>query len=121
MIKNKVGIFWYVENTLIYKAINTANLEVDTLGLIDSPFLHHEEWEENLIFEQFDIYLSESDYYNFPRGRVIYNFNELVTYIYLDRKLFKKHIVKKIKHAFSLFEVKTIFLTDPHYKCFKNI
>lgn len=51
MIKNKVGIFWYVENMLIYKVINIVNLEVDILGLIDSFFLYYEEWEENLIFE----------------------------------------------------------------------
>lgn len=65
--------------------------------------------------------MSESDYYNFLRGRVIYNFNELVMYIYLDRKLFKKYIVKKIKYVFFLFEVKIIFLIDFYYKCFKNI
>jgi hypothetical protein len=99
-MNSKVGIFWFVENTLVYKAQNAIDLKADQLGFIDSPLQHQVEWEENNIYQLFGLTLFNSDYYNFPRGRVIFNTKLNTSYVYLDKKSFKKHIVNEIKVKF---------------------
>lgn len=120
-MNSKVGIFWFVENTLVYKAQNAIDLKADQLGFIDSPLQHQVEWEENNIYQLFGLTLFNSDYYNFPRGRVIFNTKLNTSYVYLDKKLFKKYIVKEIKANFYLLDRKVKFFTDPHYHCFASI
>ncbi|MFY8328151.1 hypothetical protein [Pseudoalteromonas sp. ZZD1] len=101
-MNNKVGIFWFVENTLVYKTQNAIEVTRDRLGFVDSYLQHQVEWEENLIYEQFALNQHNTDYYNFPRGRVVFNFNLHTSFIYLDKRLFKKHILNDIKAKFSL-------------------
>lgn len=119
-MNNKVGIFWFVENTLVYKTQNAIGLDSDLLGFVDSTLQHQFEWEENLIYEQFALSLHNTDYYNFPRGRVVFNSNLQTSFIYLDKKLFKKHIVNGIKVNFDLANTNIKFFTDPHYNCFNS-
>ncbi|OUS71007.1 hypothetical protein B5G52_12440 [Pseudoalteromonas sp. A601] len=52
-MNSKVGIFWFVENTLVYKTQNAIDLKPDLLGFVDSSLQHQIEWEENLLYEQF--------------------------------------------------------------------
>lgn len=119
-MNNKVGIFWFVENTLVYKTQNAIGLDSDLLGFVDSTLQHQFEWEENLIYEQFALSLHNTDYYNLPRGRVVFNSNLQTSFIYLDKKLFKKHIVNGIKVNFDLANTNIKFFTDPHYNCFNS-
>lgn len=120
-MNRKVGIFWFAENTLVYKAQSAIDLKTDQLGFIDSTLQHQVEWEENKIYQLFVLMLANTDYYNFPRGRVVFNTKQNTFHVYLDKSLFKKHIVKDIKANFSLLHTKVKFFTDPHYNCFGSI
>ena len=120
-MNNKVGIFWFAENTLVFKAQSAIDLKPDQLGFIDSTLQHQVEWEDSNIYQLFGLMLDNTDYYNFPRGRVVFNAEQNTSYVYLDKNLFKKHIVKKIKANFSLLDTNVRFFTDPHYNCFGSI
>ena len=113
-----VGIFWYVNDTLIFKTMQISKLKKDQLGLIDSPFTHIEEWETHHIYLSFFKHLQGSEYQTYPRGRVIYNSLINQFYIYLDKTIFNKPTIKKITNAFELKEHKIKWLLDPHYKTF---
>jgi len=120
-MNSKVGIFWFAENTFVYKAQNAIDLKRDQLGFIDSTLQHQIEWEENKIYQLFGLMLANTDYYNFPRGRVVFSAKQNTSYVYLDKGVFKKHIVKDIKANFNLPDTMVRFFTDPHYNCFSSI
>lgn len=119
-MNNKVGIFWFAANTLVFKTQNACDLQPDRLGFVDSTLQHQIEWEENLIFEHFALALHHTDYYHFPRGRIVFNTKLQTSFIYLDKKLFKKRIVDAVQVNFSLIHTKVKFFTDPHYNCFNS-
>lgn len=120
-MNNRVGIFWFTENTFVYKTQNVIDLKPDSLGFVDSTLQHQIEWEENLIYEQFSLSLYNTEYYNFPRGRVVFNFNLQTSLIYLDKKIFRKGVVKTITSKFHLKNTAFKFFTGSHYSCFKSI
>lgn len=120
-MNSKVGIFWFAENTLVFKSQKAMDLKPDQLGFIDSTLQHQVEWEDNNIYQLFGLMLDSTDYYNFPRGRVVFNVEQNTSYVYLDESVFKKRIVKKIKANFSLQDTDDRFFTDPHYNCFSSI
>ncbi|MBU2872133.1 hypothetical protein [Colwellia sp. E2M01] len=113
-----VGIFWYVNDTLIFKTKQINKLQQDELGLIDSTFTHIEEWETNHIYLKFAQRLQGTEYQIYPRGRVIYNSLKNQFYIYLDKTIFNKPITEKIINAFELRKHKVKWFQDPHYQTF---
>jgi hypothetical protein len=117
----KVGIFWFVENTLVYKAENILSLNKDSLGLVDSDFTHAEEWELNLLHAQFHLNILSSAYHHFPRGRVIFDSSSQFSTVYLDKKIFNRLVKNAIITAFELDCTTTKWFSDPHYRCFSEI
>ncbi len=52
-MNSKVGIFWFAENTLVFKAQSAIDLKPDKLGFIDSTLQHQVEWEDNNFYKLF--------------------------------------------------------------------
>ncbi|OTG83032.1 hypothetical protein [Acinetobacter sp. ANC 4648] len=109
----KIGIFWHFQNQIIGIAHDFDLSDQDSLGLIDSAYIHVKYWEEfrNQIAE-----LRHIEYEEIPRGRVIYNSLSNKTIVYMDAKLFKKRIAKQIAVFFELNFDDVIWQKDPHYK-----
>lgn len=109
----KVGIFWYFKNKIIGIAQNFNQSDQDSLGLIDSSFTHVEYWEtlRDAIPE-----LRNIEYEKIPRGRIIYNVKTSKYYAYMDAKLLKTNIAKKVADFFELNFECVIWQKDPHYK-----
>lgn len=109
----KIGIFWHYQNQIIGIAHDFNLLDQDSLGLIDSAYVHIDYWEalRNQITE-----LRHIEYEEIPRGRVIYNSLSNKTIVYMDAKLFKKNIAKQIAEFFELNFDDVIWQKDPHYK-----
>jgi len=109
----KIGIFWHYQNQIIGIAHDFNLSDQDSLGLIDSAYIHIDYWEalRNQITE-----LRHIEYEEIPRGRVIYNSLSNKTIVYMDAKLFKKSIAKQIAEFFELNFDDVIWQKDPHYK-----
>jgi len=117
----KVGIFWFVENTLVYKAENILSLNKDSLGFVDSDFKHADEWEVNLLYTKFNLNISPSPYHSLPRGRVIFDSANQFSKVYLDKTIFNSSVKHAIITAFCLDSSSTKWFSDPHYHCFSDI
>jgi hypothetical protein len=109
----KIGIFWYYQNQIIGIAHEFQKSDQDSLGLIDSPYTHVEYWEtlRDVIPEFRNI-----EYEEIPRGRVIYNAKTSKSYVYMDAKLLKNNIARKVADFFELNFECVIWKKDPHYK-----
>lgn len=108
-----IGIFWYHENQIIGIAHEFNLSDQDSLGLIDSPYTHVEYLE---ILKIQIVQLQTLEYEEIPRGRVIHNSLSNKTIVYMDTKLFKKHIAKQIAVFFQLNFDEVVWKKDPYYK-----
>lgn len=109
----KIGIFWFFQNRIIGVAHHFDQSEQDSLGLIDSAYMHVEYWES---LKQEISALKDIEYEEIPRGRVIYNVKSQKVYVYVDAKLLKTRIAKQIVEFFELDFDCVIWKKDPHYK-----
>lgn len=109
----KIGIFWHYQNQIIGIAHDFNLSDQDSLGLIDSAYVHVKYWEElrNQIAA-----LRHIEYEEIPRGRVIYNSLSKKTIVYMNAKLLKKSIAQQIATFFELYFDDVIWQKDPHYK-----
>lgn len=115
---NKVGVFWFVQNKLLFIAELATHFKADQYGLIDSTFLHIHEWETRYIYLRFGLKLAGTEYQQYPRGRVIFNTLQQQSHVFLDKHIFKTHIKNEIITAFKLSPTNTKWFDDPHYRCF---
>ncbi len=60
-MNSKVGIFWFVEHKLVFKAQSAIDLKPDQLGFIDSTLQHQVEWEDNNIYQLFGLNILSYD------------------------------------------------------------
>ena len=109
----KIGIFWCYQNQIVGIAHDFKLSEQDSLGLIDSAYVHVNYWEE---LQNQQVELRHIEYEEIPRGRVIYNSLSNKTIVYMDAKLFKKSIAQKITVFFELYFDDVIWKKDPHYQ-----
>lgn len=114
-----IGIFWYYQNEIICKKLLLSESTKDSLGINDSPFQHIQEWEVKHIFLPKYPELIESEYQEFPRGRVVYLSKKNLFVIYADKRCLNKKIKQQLIDSFNLLSSNTIFKTDPHYKTFR--
>lgn len=118
MKHSKVGIFWFYNNEIIAKSEPVKNVKADSIGLIDSSFLHVEEWENNQTYLPKFPELINTEYQEFPRGRVLYDSGRGVFKIILDKSLFRKKNIAEIKNRFEINDCQVEYFSDPHYKTF---
>lgn len=109
----KIGIFWYDQDRVIGIAHHFDQNDADSLGLIDSDYNHVQYWEKLRVENS---HLKNIEYEEIPRGRIIFNTKKDQPMIYMDSKLFKKSIAKKIAEFFELDFDQIIWKKDPHYR-----
>lgn len=110
----RVGIFWVVRGKLV----------IDSMALSDGepygdhlthPRSHIEVWEQWRLSGKIP---SESEYEEFPRGRVMYNTQTERFTLLADRCILKdKDVVAIIMSEMNLRSQSTDKGTDAHYRC----
>ena len=111
----EVGIFWLVSGKLV---IDSTSLDqAESYGdHVTHPRSHIDVWTQ---FQRIGKVPHESEYEEFPRGRVMHHpasgeFTILADKCITDRK----ELVSEIKKTLHLPMRKTKIGSDPHYRCF---
>ena len=104
-----VLIFFYIEKEnrfLIHKCENEEALKYGEF--LNFPESHMEIWDK-YYYKKYGV-----DFDYFPRGRVVYNINKKIYYIYHDK------CIKDLSEILKYYEnEKYKICTDYHYKCSK--
>jgi hypothetical protein len=106
-----VGIFWVDQGQLIITAVPVAD-GVDDGLFVNGPYDHDPYWA---IVQRTQMHLWSVEYYQVPRGRVLFNKAEHRFYVYLDKVLCTATIKRLIVERFHLPRQQTVFRTDVHY------
>jgi hypothetical protein len=110
-----IGIFWVYKETVFGKAINIDKGEEFVPGIIDSPDNHTDYWDTGKEHLQLFPELRFSEYFDVPRGRVLFSRNDGQANIYMDKVLFNDKTKQLIKGFFQLNDTQPDWRTDPHY------
>ncbi|EHP30515.1 hypothetical protein SMGD1_1992 [Sulfurimonas gotlandica GD1] len=111
-----VGVFWIYKQEIYLKCISIDTVKVIN-NFIDSDFAHYQIWDE-ISLQNKDFYLYE--YEDIPRGRVIYDVENLRYIVYSNDNIINSSEAKKlIIEAFNLNESNVLFQYDMHYKIFQ--
>jgi hypothetical protein len=111
MMTGDVGIFWVDQGHLIMASVPIAD-GVDDGQFVNGPDDHDPYWAT---VQRTHRHLWDVEYYQVPRGRVLFNKAEDRFYVYLDKVLRKPPIKRLIGECFRLPRKHTIFRTDLHY------
>jgi len=110
-----IGIFWVYKNTVFGKAISIERGERGAFGMVDSPDDHNDLWDREKVYIRIFPGLCQFDYFDIPRGRVLYSTNDQKTNVYMDKTLFDARTKRRIADFFQL-DIKNIsWRTDFHY------
>ena len=110
-----VGIFWVYKETVFGKATNVDDGEEYVPGVVDSPDNHTDYWDTEKEHLQLFPELRFNEYFDVPRGRVLYSRKEEQAHIYMDKVLFNDKTKQLIEDFFQLNDTKTNWRTDHHY------
>ena len=102
----------------MFKVADTRDIEPDDLSKIDSPFTHIQEWETHQIYKKFGIVVFDTEYQNYPRGRVVFDVFTQSFHVFLDKSIYKASITEKIIEQFNLQNKTVRWFDDPHYRTF---
>jgi len=111
--KMKMGIFWFYNRQVLGIAHDINLNDIDSLGLVDSPFTHVDYWQK---IKSTRSELHDVEYEDIPRGRIVYNHHRHDLIIYLDETLLNKLIVNQIVEFFQLQPVTIKISKDLHYQ-----
>jgi len=110
----RLGIFWLVDTELLTDSLPLSNCENDG-DFRNYPGSHIDVWTR---WEKIGRAPSQSEYEEFPRGRVTYNVKADTYALLADTCILKhKDLIAAIKREFYLPK-KTSVCKDPHYRCF---
>jgi hypothetical protein len=109
----KVGVFWVSKGVILGKAIPLTSAEEGVPGLLDSNDNHSEVWED--IKPQISPASLDLEYFDIPRGRVLYSKEKAISLVYMDSLLHKKSIKALVTEFFELSPKKTKWCRDEHY------
>ena len=110
----KIGIFWFYKNTVLGIAEDICQGFKGYNGLIDSNFDHVNIWETLELKTQFPE-LSNMEYEQIPRGRILYSSKQNKHIIYMDKTLFELEMKQKIAEFFNINLNQASWKKDPHY------
>jgi hypothetical protein len=110
-VTGDVGIFWVDRGQLIIAAVSLAD-GVDDGVFVNGPDDHDPYWP---IVQRTHANLRGLEYYQVPRGRVLFNKTERRFYGYLDKVLDTPVMKRMIMARFHLPRKHTTFQTDLHY------
>lgn len=106
-----VGIFWFHRGGLLVSRVPVAD-GVATHNAVDSPVDHVDYWPK---LQRRHPELREREYFEIPRGRVIYMTKPKTFHIYLNRVLIQPRIQAALLKEFGLPKRRTKFVPDGHY------
>lgn len=110
--RGKVGPFFYLEETVVSDSISTS--EADNYGVCKTWSSHDIFW--SVLGETHKQYRN-TEYFLFPRGRVTYNTEKNIFYVYLNPVLNTPQIVDKVVEEFHLMDCNYLVDdSDVHYK-----
>ena len=109
----KIGVFWFHKGDVMGREVDLADGEEGVPGLKDSPDNHTDLWDGSILRKHPE--LRGREYYEVPRGRVLWDSNQDRAIVYLDASLFKDDIKAKITQFFNLKNEEVVWRTDPHY------
>lgn len=111
----KIGIFWFV-NSQIYTAIEEIQLsEINSSAIIDTELEHWAVWEDANVLSIPGVDRYECEYFDYPRGRVLYAAHLKKHLIYLDAALLKRKTQSLICEAFKIPADRVVWKLDEHY------
>ena len=110
-----IGIFWIHKETVIGKAIDIIDGEEYAPGVADSPDNHTDFWDDDKEYRKSFPELRFSEYFDVPRGRVLFDRNKEHAIVYMDKTLFNDHTKQIIIDFFKLIGTEIAWRTDPHY------
>jgi hypothetical protein len=85
---------------------------LDDGRFVNGPYDHEPYWET---VQRTHVHLWDVEYYQVPRGRVLFNKTESRFYSYLDIVLYTPVLKRMIMARFHLPRKHAIFQTDLHY------
>lgn len=112
----QIGIFWVYKSRVIGMPRPWRKCEVGMLGIYDSPDTHVDAWEQERIYLPDYPELTDTDYEQLPRGRIVYFAKEDNYVVYLDARINTTALHKKIVRCFKLDEKRTAWQEDDHYR-----
>ena len=110
-----IGIFWIYKGIVIGNAVDVVNGDKCVPGIIDSPDNHTDFWDTDKEFKRQFPELKFREYFEVPRGRVLYGRNEEQPIVYMDKILFSGSTKQLIAEFFCLDNLKVSWRTDSHY------
>jgi hypothetical protein len=121
-IAPSVGIFWGVADVLVTDRSTLA--EAEAYGdCITHPRGHYECWQEwqalggtRLVAKGYPAKIAQTEYDEWPRGRVVYETPANRFVLYADRQLQRPEIVAALKTIFGLATADVIVKSDLHYQ-----
>lgn len=112
----RVGIFWFYNDAIFGKATELIQGEVTVGGIIDSPDNHADFWTNNPDYLMRYPELSGREYFEVPRGRVLYDQTQNRPIVYLDATMLSAHVKQLVCGFFDLEQVDVLWRDDLHYK-----
>jgi hypothetical protein len=110
----RLGIFWLVKGALLMDSVPLSESEQYS-DHQNHPQSHIDVWEQ---WQRVGKAPIESEYEEFPRGRVTYDTMAKTFSLLADRCILgRKDVIAKIKEELHLPK-KTALGTDSHYRCF---
>lgn len=111
----RIGIFWVYRKAVMGRTVDLAEGEEGVPGLLDSPDNHADLWENDPKLLAPYPELRDREYFDVPRGRVLWRRDDATAIVYMDRTLFNDDIKVKIANFFDLATSKIEWMSDPHY------
>lgn len=110
-----VGIFWFIRDRVYGKVEHLSGGNPSSVGKIDSTLEHWHLWETPGALQGISDLVTHHEYWEFPRGRVVYDTARSYYLIYADRALLKPDIKIRVVDFFGLSHKKVAWFTDTHY------
>ncbi|MBN1412451.1 MAG: hypothetical protein JW969_16510 [Spirochaetales bacterium] len=107
-----VGIFWYLEDNLLFTKKELPSPEIETEISIDSRYSHFDTWEE--VRAKIPVLRDIEEYDSVPRGRIVFLKAEGTFRIYHGVQLHKK-VLKALVDEFDLSGSPWEAMSDEHY------
>ena len=112
----QVGIFFIApDGEIISTTEELRDAKQASYGdFVDSKYDHNTEWPKVRKYFGPDKY---KEYYEIPRGRILYNKKKGVFYLYMPSKLMEdENLVGKILSIFKIPMSKVVLMQDMHYE-----
>lgn len=112
----KVGVFWIYKASIFGKTTELHQGEMAVSAIVDSPDNHADFWiHDREHLRQFPE-LSEREYFEVPRGRVLFDKTQNRSIVYLDIAILSVHVKELVCRFFDLEVANVLWRDDLHYK-----